>query len=139
MKSINFWDMTPCSLLSCKRRLGETYRLHLTCWFLLNYFFELEDGGDVPPKRLLQLNRLHGVISQKKMLFKLQYVYCASFNPREIYAFLCCVRPLRKIIESCECLYFVRIGKLYKPAHLYALFIFQEKSLKPVEFVAFYL
>jgi hypothetical protein len=30
MKSINFWDMTPCS----------------TCWFLLNYFFDPEDGDD---------------------------------------------------------------------------------------------
>jgi hypothetical protein len=29
MKSIIFWDMTPCSLLSCNRRFGGTYRLHL--------------------------------------------------------------------------------------------------------------
>jgi hypothetical protein len=29
MKSIIFWDMTPCSLLSCTRRFGGTYRLHL--------------------------------------------------------------------------------------------------------------
>jgi hypothetical protein len=29
MKSIIIWDMTPCSLLSCNRRLGWTYRLHL--------------------------------------------------------------------------------------------------------------
>jgi hypothetical protein len=28
MKSIIFWDVTPCSLLSCKRRFGGTYRLH---------------------------------------------------------------------------------------------------------------
>jgi hypothetical protein len=29
MKSIVFWDMTPCSPLSCNRRFGGTYRLHL--------------------------------------------------------------------------------------------------------------
>jgi hypothetical protein len=29
MKSIIFWDMTPCSLLSVNRRFGGTYRLHL--------------------------------------------------------------------------------------------------------------
>jgi hypothetical protein len=29
MKSIIFWDMTPCSLLSYNRRFGGTYRLHL--------------------------------------------------------------------------------------------------------------
>jgi hypothetical protein len=29
MKSIIFWDMTPCSPLSFNRRFGRTYRLHL--------------------------------------------------------------------------------------------------------------
>jgi hypothetical protein len=29
MKSIIFWDMTPCSLLSCNRCFRGTYRLHL--------------------------------------------------------------------------------------------------------------
>jgi hypothetical protein len=29
MKGIIFWDMTPCSPLSCTRRFGGTYRLHL--------------------------------------------------------------------------------------------------------------
>jgi hypothetical protein len=29
MKSIIFWDMTPCSSLSFNRRFGVTYRLHL--------------------------------------------------------------------------------------------------------------
>jgi hypothetical protein len=52
MKSIIFWDVTPCSLLRCKRRFGGTYRLHLqgrrnfqqepachllTCWSLLKF------------------------------------------------------------------------------------------------------
>jgi hypothetical protein len=41
----------------------------LTCWFFWNYFFDPEDGGDVPSKRRLQLNRLQWVISQKMILF----------------------------------------------------------------------
>jgi hypothetical protein len=52
MKSIFFWDMTPCSALSGTRRFGGTYRLHLqgcrivqrsmtmfsVCQFLKKYF-----------------------------------------------------------------------------------------------------
>jgi hypothetical protein len=33
------------------------------------YFFDPEDGSDVPPKRRLTLSELHGVISQKMVLF----------------------------------------------------------------------
>jgi hypothetical protein len=29
MKSINFWNIMPCSLLTVNRRFGGTYRLHL--------------------------------------------------------------------------------------------------------------
>jgi hypothetical protein len=63
MKSVIFWDVTPCSLLNCNRRVGGTYRLHLQVrrknysknqqvskWHLAgfrwNLFFEPEDGGD---------------------------------------------------------------------------------------------
>jgi hypothetical protein len=42
--------------------------------------FDPEDGGDVPPKRWLTFNELHGVISQKTvrfndnwLLFKIKY------------------------------------------------------------------
>jgi hypothetical protein len=31
MKSITFWDMTPCSSLSFNRRFGGTYRKLATC------------------------------------------------------------------------------------------------------------
>jgi hypothetical protein len=34
MKSIVFWDITPCSPLSVNRRFGGTYSLLLPCWFL---------------------------------------------------------------------------------------------------------
>jgi hypothetical protein len=51
MKSIIFWDMTPCSPSSSNRRFGGTYRLHLaTCLlagFCWTYFFDPEDGGDM--------------------------------------------------------------------------------------------
>jgi hypothetical protein len=40
MKSIIFWDMTPCSPLSYNRRFGGTYRLHLLATCLLAGFAE---------------------------------------------------------------------------------------------------
>jgi hypothetical protein len=61
MKSIIFWDVTPCSLLSCHL---------LTCWFLMKLFLlPWIWRRYVPPKRRLQLNRQHGVTSQKMILF----------------------------------------------------------------------
>jgi hypothetical protein len=36
------------------------------CW---TSFFDPEDGGDIPPKRWLKLDGLHGVISQRMVLF----------------------------------------------------------------------
>jgi hypothetical protein len=40
MKSIIFWDVTPCSLL----RWLATCLLAGSCW---NFFFDPEDGGDM--------------------------------------------------------------------------------------------
>jgi hypothetical protein len=74
MESIIFWDVTPCSLLSCNRRFGGTYRLHSAChllpfWFFLKLFLGPRRWRRyVPPKLQLQLNRLHGVTSQKVIL-----------------------------------------------------------------------
>jgi hypothetical protein len=62
MKSIIFWDMTPCSPLSFNRCFGGTYRL----------FFRVEEiSSKNPASKQMTLNRLHGVISQKIMLFKI--------------------------------------------------------------------
>jgi hypothetical protein len=70
LKSIIFWDMTPCSPLSFNRRSGETYRLHLQGRRKGSANHEQADGKRyVPPKRRLKLNGLHGVISQKMILF----------------------------------------------------------------------
>jgi hypothetical protein len=88
MKSIIFWDMTPCSLLSFNRCFGGTYRLHLQglrsrfsksaskqlATYLLAGLLNLllqpwKWRRYVPPKRRLKLNGLHGVIFQKMILF----------------------------------------------------------------------
>jgi hypothetical protein len=43
LKSITFWDMTPCSPLSFNRRFGGTYRLHLQG--LRNNFSKNQQGS----------------------------------------------------------------------------------------------
>jgi hypothetical protein len=90
-----FWDTTPCSPLKVNRRFGGTCRLHLQSrkisrarhqrgsrrqnrrCLLPAYLLVLADFFLRPwkwrryatPKRRLQLSRLHGVISQKMVLF----------------------------------------------------------------------
>jgi hypothetical protein len=44
MKSIFFWDMTPCSALSGTRRFGGTCHLLTRCFAEL--FYDPEDRGD---------------------------------------------------------------------------------------------
>jgi hypothetical protein len=103
LKSIIFCDMTPCSLSSFNRRVGETYRLHLQgrrnkfsknqhashllpCWFLLNLFLRpWRWRRYVPPKRRLKLDGLH-VISQKMILFITTAV--KTSNPTIVTMFL---------------------------------------------------
>jgi hypothetical protein len=93
MKSIIFWDMTP---LSCIRRFGGTYRLHLqgrrirsarnqqasrwlACWFLPELILTpWKWRRCVPPKRRLTLNGLRGIISQKIILYKTTASYSRS-------------------------------------------------------------
>jgi hypothetical protein len=48
---------------------GKQNRAPLLLCFLLGLFFDPEDGGDMFPKRRLTFNGLHGVISQKIVLF----------------------------------------------------------------------
>jgi hypothetical protein len=85
MKRTIFWDITPCNPLKVNRRFEGTYPLHLqgriisraksqrgskwqACHLFSRCFFDLED---VPPKRGLTFNGLHGVISEKIVLFKI--------------------------------------------------------------------
>jgi hypothetical protein len=61
MKSIAFWDIMPSSPLKVKRRFGGTYRLHFQ-GRISRENISVKAGG-------LSFNRLHGVISQKMVLF----------------------------------------------------------------------
>jgi hypothetical protein len=68
-KSINVWDVMPCSALSVNRRFGGTYRLHLQG--RRNKFSKIPASNQVArwrryvPKRRLTVNGLHGDISQE--------------------------------------------------------------------------
>jgi hypothetical protein len=58
MKSPTFWDiLMPCSPLEDNKRFGGTCRLH------------------VPPKRRLNFNGLHGVISERFEPYGDHYVH----------------------------------------------------------------
>jgi hypothetical protein len=59
-RSIIFWDMTLCGPFSCTQRFRGTYRLH---------FQGRRWRWDVSPTCRVQLNGLHGVISQKMIFF----------------------------------------------------------------------
>jgi hypothetical protein len=62
VKKSLFWDVSPCSPLTViqARNQHEAGNKQLDDGFLLDLFFELEDGGD-----MFLRNELHSVISQK--------------------------------------------------------------------------
>jgi hypothetical protein len=101
MKSFIFWDITPYSPLSFNRRFGGIYRLHLQG---RRKKFSKQAGGKL--KRRLKLNRLHGVISQKMILFITTTVktsnptYLSRFHCKVYVYFVshsqCCIRERRK-------------------------------------------
>jgi hypothetical protein len=101
MKSIIFWDITPCSSLKVNWRFRETYRLHLqgrriirarnqhercTCrlpsrWFLARLILRpWRWRRYVPLKRQLTFNGLRGVISRKTVLFSDACVFKNKFH-----------------------------------------------------------
>jgi hypothetical protein len=90
VRSTIFWGLTPCSPLKVNRRFGGIYCLHLHRrrisrtrnqhesrwqaepggWFLVWLNPQPWKWGlYIPPKRQLTVNGLHGVISQKIVLF----------------------------------------------------------------------
>jgi hypothetical protein len=79
MKSINLWDITPCSPMSVNRVI---YCLRLQG--RKNTFSYKPARKQVSPKRQLTLNGLHGVISQKLILFQIQ------------------LRPNKIIVKKCD-------------------------------------
>jgi hypothetical protein len=87
-KSYIFWDITPCSPLRVNRHYGGTCRLHLQDRRISQARNQRKGCGSaccllhtglilrswrwrryVPPKRRLTFNGLHGIISQKIVLF----------------------------------------------------------------------
>jgi hypothetical protein len=89
MKSIIFWDMTPCNPSSINRRFGVPYRLHFqgrrnkfsmvpankqVASFLNLFLQPWRWRRYVPPKRRFTLNGLQGVIFQKMILFISSYI-----------------------------------------------------------------
>jgi hypothetical protein len=83
MKSYIFWDITPCIPLKINGLFeGHVAPIFSNCaWhllhtgFLLGFFFNLEDGGNIFLRNVGWLfNGLLDVISQKKEVLKLRYV-----------------------------------------------------------------
>jgi hypothetical protein len=92
-KNSIFWDTTPCGPMKVNWRFGGTYRHHLRdliirkarnqhevgsklcfAWFLVRLILRpWRWRWYIPPKRWLTFNNLHGIISQKTVLF-LQYL-----------------------------------------------------------------
>jgi hypothetical protein len=107
IKSIIFWEVTPCSLLSFNRRFGGTYRLYLqachllTCWFLLKLFLRpWRWKRNVPPKRWLQHSRLHGVTSQKMILFIFFNFYTFQLHEIKFFSkYFCLTRLLTESLS----------------------------------------
>jgi hypothetical protein len=103
MQSTIFWDIKPCSPLKVKRRFGRTYRLHpqvviisrerykssvchlLSRWFLARVILRpWSCMRYVPPKRRLTFKGIHGVISQKILVF-IAYSFHIRTRPRYTY------------------------------------------------------
>jgi hypothetical protein len=85
-----FWDIMSCSLLKVNRRFRRTsppssgwkkapLAASFHVGFMLDLFFDPEDGGDVPPKRRLSFNGLHSVIF-KKIVHLIHHQYFALYN-----------------------------------------------------------
>jgi hypothetical protein len=68
-ESTIFWDITPCSPLRVNRLFGVTCHL-LSRWFLAQLIYRPWRWKlYVLPKRRFTFNGLHGIISQKMLLF----------------------------------------------------------------------
>jgi hypothetical protein len=99
MLTLSFSKSFPRHATSTHRRMHsprfdhEWFTFHLlTCWFLLKLFLRpWRWKRYVPPKHWLQLNRLHGVISQKMILFITSAVktsdptFPKNFVPQYVY------------------------------------------------------
>jgi hypothetical protein len=115
MRTIIFWDITPCSTLKANRRFAATCRLHLQGRRISQAKKSVKAGGEqgqaqlclppatwflvwlilrpwtwrrhAAPKRRLIPNELHGVISQKTVLFITTAVRTSNpkYTVREVF------------------------------------------------------
>jgi hypothetical protein len=97
MKSVIFWDITPCSPLKDDRYFGGTYRRHLQdrriiAYHLISLCFLAQLilrrwrwSRHIPLKRRLTFNGLHGVISQKITLYVMNTAQCLFNLERTAY------------------------------------------------------
>jgi hypothetical protein len=69
MKSTIFWYIKPCNPLKVNSRFRGTYHLHIQGQRISQARYQCESRRYIPPKHQLTFNGLHGVISQKLVLF----------------------------------------------------------------------
>jgi hypothetical protein len=111
MTSAIFWDVTPCGPLKVNRRFRGTYDLNLHGRRISRARYQLENRLCLPSAFKLKImamflrnvgsKGLHGIISQKVVLFKIEYVP----NTRvERYR---CTKLLSFIIVNNEYIYIV--------------------------------
>lgn len=89
MKSPNFGDVTPCSLLEVHRRFEGTYFFVFLVACLLNSLFGIENGGNNFLRNIgeLQPNYMH-VTCKKTVPFKGGYFAVSQRTPRSPTNFL---------------------------------------------------
>jgi hypothetical protein len=73
MKSTIFWDITPCNPLKVNQRFGGTYHLHLQGRRISQARNQYKSRWQA--ELCLTFNRLHGIISQKIILFRFHIIY----------------------------------------------------------------
>jgi hypothetical protein len=115
MKSIIFWDMTPCSPLSFNRRFRGTYRLHLQ---------GRRNRFSKPASKLRNVGwnyGLHGVISQKMILFITTSV--KTSNPK--YCWLIDIQTTCSPLKCpCSILYIPWSSNIYYHGYLHNCYCF---------------
>jgi hypothetical protein len=83
MKSIIFWDVTPCNLLSCKRRFGGTYGLHLQG--RRNNFSKNQQAFCLPPAYVLVLPKIiYSTLKMEAICFSERSVATQKITRRHI-------------------------------------------------------
>jgi hypothetical protein len=111
--------MTSCNPLSFNRRFWETYRLLLQG--LRNKFSKKPASRQVfPPKHRLKINGIHGVLSQKIILFITTAVKTSSPSTCNLYEIPNLRLFVYKLVPSERCVYHLT---LYTQNYCYRILI----------------